>query len=141
MAKSVVLSGANIVLYVNNKKYNEVRSVNLVVDYGEQEIYGIDADYPQEIAPGRVTVRGQVQGVRVKFSGGLQAFSLRPLFQDRYAGNYVSIRIQDRDTEEDIVYVPNAKVSRETHVAAAKGVYSLSFDFAGQIPYFALDRA
>jgi hypothetical protein len=141
MGRSIVLTGAHIKLYVNNKLYKEVQSVALNVDYGESEIYGIDAPYAQEIAPTKVTVRGTVNGIRIKYSGGLQATNLRPLFTDIAASPYVSIRIQDRQSGEDIVFIQNAKVTRESHAAATKSTYKLNFDFVGQIPLFALDRA
>jgi len=140
MAKRVVLTGAQIKLYINNKLYKEVQSVAFTVDYGEYEVFGIDADYAQEIAPSKTTVRGSIQGLRVRLSGGLQAYSARPLYKDRMAGNYVSIRIMDRSTDEDIIYVQNAKVTRENH-SVGKGSYKLSFEWIGQIPYMALDRS
>lgn len=141
MARTLVLTGAHIKLYINNKAYKEVQSVNLVVDYGETEIYGIDAAYPQEIAPTKVSVRGSVQGIRIKHSGGLQGANLRPLFTDIAASPYISLRIQDRQSGEDILFIPNAKVTRESHSAVVKSTYKLNFDFIGQIPLFALDRA
>lgn len=141
MAKSLVLTGAHIKVYLNNKVYKELRSFSLSVDYGESEIYGIDSAYAQEIAPNKVSVRGSFSGIRVKYSGGLQASNLRPLFQDFAASSYISIRVVDRSTGEDIVLIPRAKIMRESHSAAAKGVYSLSFDFAGIVPLFALDRS
>lgn len=140
MARSILLTGANIKFYVNNTLYKVVQSVSLNVDYGETEIYGIDAAYPQEIAPGRVTVRGNVNGLRIKYSGGLQAANLRPIFTDIAASPYISIRIQDRYSGEDILFIPNAKVSSESHSIEAKRTYKLNFSFVGQIPLFALDR-
>lgn len=141
MSKSLILAGAHIKLYVNNKVYKEVQSISLDVDYGETEIYGIDSAYPQEIATTRIVVRGSVRGIRQKYSGGLQASNLRPLFTDLAASPYISIRIQDRSTGEDIVFIPNCKVTRENHQIQAKGIYRLNFDFVGQIPQFALDRS
>lgn len=141
MAQSLVLTGANIKLYINNKVYNVVQSISLNIDYGEKEIYGIDALYAQEIAPSRVMVRGSVQGIRVKLSGGLQASNLRPLFMDIAAAPYVSLRITDRYSGEDIVFIPAAKVTRESHTIATKSTYKLNFDFVGQIPLMALDRS
>lgn len=138
---NVILTGAMIKLYINNKLYNVVQSVSFTIDYGETETYGIDAAYPQEIATTRISVKGNVAGLRVKQSGGLQAFSIRPLFQDIAASPYISIRIQDRATGEDILFVPNAKVSRESGSAAVKSTYKLNFEFSGQIPLFALDRS
>lgn len=141
MAQSLVLTGANIKLYINNKIFNTVQSISLNVDYGETEIYGIDAAYAQEIASTKVTVRGSVQGIRLKLSGGLQASNLRPLFKDLAAAPYVSIRIQSRYDGEDIIFIQNAKVTRETHQIGTKSTYKVNFDFIGQIPLWALDRS
>jgi hypothetical protein len=85
----LTLTGADIKVYFNNKVYPYIQSINLSVDYGETETYGIDATYPQEIATTKITIRGSVSGIRVKMSGGLQAMNMRPLFVDMAAGNYV----------------------------------------------------
>lgn len=138
---NMILTGAQIKLYINNKLYNVVQSVSFTIDYGETETYGIDVSYAQEIATTRISVKGNVSGLRVKQSGGLQAFNIRPLFQDISASPYISIRIQDRATGEDILFIPNAKVSRESGSAAIKSTYKLNFEFSGQIPLFALDRS
>lgn len=136
-----VLTGAHIKLYINNALYKEVQAVNFSIDYGEQETYGIDSPYPQEIATTRIAVRGSVQGLRLKMSGGLQAKNARPLFQDVAANPYISVRIQDRQTGEDIMFIPNAKVTRESHNIVTKTTYKMSFDFTGMIPLMALDRS
>lgn len=141
MAAPITLQGAHIKLYLNNKLYKVAQTVTFQVDYGETEIYGIDSMYPQEIAPTKISVRGNVNGLRIKQSGGLQAAELRPLFQDAAASPYISIRIQDRSTGEDIIFIPNAKVANEGHSAAIKSSYKLNFSFVGQIPLFALDRS
>lgn len=141
MAQPITLTGAHIKLYINNQVYKVVQSITLTIDYGEQEIYGIDAAHAQEIAPTRLSVRGSVQGLRVKYSGGLQAQNMRPLFVDLLASPYISIRIQDRSTSEDILFIPQAKVSSESHSAATKSTYKMNFNFVGQVPLMALDRS
>jgi hypothetical protein len=138
---TMLLSGANIVLWINNKQYKVVQSVTFSVDYGETEIYGIDSEYAQEIAPTKVTVRGSVQGLRLKMSGGLQGSNMRGLFNEIAASPYISIRIADRQSTEDIVFIPNAKVTRESHTMGIKSTYKLNFDFVGIVPLFALDRS
>jgi hypothetical protein len=137
----LTLTGADIKVYINNRVYPFIQQINISVDYGETENYGIDALYAQEIAPTKLSVRGNVMGLRVKLSGGLQAMNMRPLFVDAQAGNYISIRIQDRATSEDILFIPSAKVTRENHTIGIKQSYKLNFDFVGQIPLFALDRS
>lgn len=141
MAQVLTLTGANIVLFINNKKFNAVQSITFTVDYGEQSIYGIDAPYPQDIGITKITVSGNVQAIRTKQSGGLQGINARPLFTDYAAAPYISLRIQDRLTQEDILFIPNAKISNETHAISTKNTYKLSFSFIGQIPLFALDRS
>lgn len=139
--KAVTLLGAHINVYINNKIYKVTQSVNLEVDYGEDGIFGIDSPWAQEIAGGRATVRGSIKGLRIKNSGGLQSDNIRPSFTDLAASPYISIRIQDRSTGEDIVLIMQAKVSRESHMVTTKGSYKLNFDFVGQIALFALDRS
>ena len=141
MGLPIILTGAQIRIYINNKLYGPVQSISFQVDYAETEIYGIDSPYAQEIASNRITVRGSVNGLRIKMSGGLQGSNMRPTFIDLAASPYISIRIQDRSTSEDIIFIPNAKISRESHTAAVKSSYKLNFDFVGQIPLFALDRS
>lgn len=141
MSQPLTLVGAQIIVYINNQPYKVIQSITLEFDYGEEAIYGIDTPWAQEIAGNRATVRGSVKGLRIKNTGGLQGYNLRPLFTDLMASPYVSIRVQDRSTSEDIVLIQNAKISNESHTAMIKGSYKLNFDFIGQIPLFSLDRA
>ena len=141
MSAPLSITGALINLYINNKLYKEVQSISFTVDYGEQPIYGIDAPYPQEIALTRIMVSGSVNGIRIKQSGGLQGSNMRTLFTDVAFSPYISIRVQDSSTKEDILFIPEAKVTKESHTAAVKAVYRLSFDFVGSVPLFALDRS
>lgn len=138
---SYILTGAHIKVFVNNKLYKVAQGVTFEIDYGEAEIYGIDAPYAQEISGNKVTVRGRISGLRIKYSGGIQAENARPLFTDSAAAPYVSIRISDRQSGEDIIFVPQAKVSKESHQIGTKSTYKLSFDFVGIVPLMALDRA
>ena len=141
MAQSLSISAGLINLFINNVLYKVTQSLNFEVDYGEDGIYGIDVPYPQEIAGGRAVVRGSIKGLRIKNSGGLQAFNIRPSFTDLAASPYISIRVQDRSTNEDIILITNAKVSKESHSMATRGMYRLDFDFVGQLALFALDRS
>ena len=72
MAQSIVLKGSEIKIFISGKLYNEVQSITWTIDYGEKEIYGIDSQFAQEIAPTKIAVQGKITGVRVKNSAGLQ---------------------------------------------------------------------
>lgn len=139
--QTVILTGAHIKLYVNNIPYKVVQSISVSIDYGEYEIRGIDSPWAQEIAGGQVTIRGSVKGLRIKNSGGLQGSNLRPLWTDMAASPYISIRIQDRQSQEDILFIPQAKVNKEDFMAQIKGTNKLNFDFIGLVPFMPLDRS
>lgn len=138
---ALTLAAGNINFYINNQIYKVTQALTLEVDYNEESVYGIDCPWPQEVMPGKVMIRGSVKGLRIKNSGGLQGSNMRPLFTDLAASPYVSIRIQDRTTNEDIALIVNAKISNEMHSMTAKGMYRLDFNFIGQQILWALDRS
>lgn len=139
MSQSVVLKGAEVKCYVSNKLYAEVQSIQYVTDYAEQEIYGIDSQFPQEIAPGRVSVQGTVTGLVIKGLGGLQAYDLRAKINEILHAPYTSLRLKDRHSDKDLFWLPQMKVVSEQISIQAKGVVRVSFTFKGIIPYNPLD--
>ncbi len=141
MAQQLTLTGAHIKIFVNNRALNTAQSINITIDTGESETFGIDSPYPQEIATTRVTVRGNVSGIRTKYSGGLQALNLRPTFDKVAASPYVSIRIEDRQSGETIMSLLQCKITNESHSIATKSTYKLNFSFMAIIPLMALDLA
>lgn len=136
-----ILSGAAIKLYINNKVYKEVQQISYNLDYGEYPIYGIDSAFPQEIAPGRAAVTGSVSGIKIKYSGGVQAYDARPLIKDLLAAPYISIRIADRSTGEDLLFIQSAKITNQSFNVSAKGTVKIQFNFMGLIGMEPLDRA
>jgi len=132
--------GSEVILYINNNKYSAAQSISFTVSYEENVIYGIDSQFGQEICGGKVSITGSVKSLRIRNSGGLEGVSARNLIVDIMSNPYISLRITSRVSGEDVLFIPRAKVTSETHSVAAKGVYSLSFNFVGLIPEFALDR-
>lgn len=137
---ALTLSGAQVKVFINNVEYGPAQGLSLVVDRGEQEIYGIDTPFPQEIAVTRIASSGQISGIRIAGGGGLQAKGILTKLKDVLAAPYVSIRVSDRKTGEDIAYCPQAKVINENHSVAAKQTYKLSFSFKAVAVYSPLDR-
>jgi hypothetical protein len=140
MAQSRTLVAAAIRIYINGVSYNEAQSVSYTLDSGSQELYGVDSLYPQEIVPIKSTVNGTINGLKLKYSGGLQAKGARPLANDILKLPYVSIRIQDRQSGEDILLIPKAVIASETFTAGAKTSVKVNLTFRGIIPFQPLDR-
>ena len=140
MSNQRVISGAHIKLYINGVVYNEVTELSYIMDYGEEAIYGIDSVFPQEIKVTRVSIQGSVSGVRVKDTNGLQGVNARPEITQSFFAPYISIRITDRRSEEDIMFIPYARVSQEKLSVTAKGIVNTSFSFVGLQGQQQLDR-
>ena len=141
MGQSVTLKGAEIKVFISGKLYPEVQSITYTIDYDEEEIFGIDSQFAQEIAGNRVKVSGRITGIRVKYSGGLQGAAARVKVKDILKSPYTSLRIQDRHSNKDIFFLPQMKVTSETFEAATKGIAKLGFSFKGIIPYNEIDMS
>lgn len=133
------LKGAEVKVYLNNKLYAVTQSINYTIDYQEEPIYGIDSIYPQEISTSKISVSGSINGLVLKMDGGLQGLGLRPLIHQALQSPYISLRIQDRNSQTDLLFVDRIKVSKESFSTQAKGLVSVSFSFVGIMPLQALD--
>lgn len=138
---SLIVTAPLCRLWVNNKIYPVTQSVSIELDQGTYPIYGINSPDPQELATGQRSVKGSVKGVRIKNSGGLQGVNLIPLFSDLAAGNYVSLRLENRADGETIWSIPKARVGKISESVQTKGIYLISFDFTGMLLYYPLDLA
>lgn len=140
MAFQRTVSGAHIKVYINGVAYNETQQLSYNIDYGEEPIYGIDSVFPQEIKITRISVQGSLSGIRVANSRGIQSSGLRPGVRDSVFAPYISIRIFDRRTGEDILFIPHAKIINERSSVNAKGNMTVDVSFTGLQPQQPLDR-
>ena len=140
MASQRTIAGAPIKLYINGSVYNEVRQVSYTIDYGEEPIYGIDSVFPQEIKITRISIQGTISGLRLANSNGLQGQNIRPGIRDSIFAPYISIRLFDRRTGEDVIFIPHARITNEKVDVSAKGIMTTSFSFTGLQPQQPLDR-
>jgi hypothetical protein len=133
--QSQTITGQSVKIYIAGVLYPEAQSVSWAIDYGEEPLYGIDSPFPQEIRQTRISVQGQVSGIRIKTSGGIQSRNARTIIRESLQAPYVSIRIVDRSTDEILLFCPQAKVTNQSQSVAAKGILQLSFGFKGVVPY------
>lgn len=140
MSRQRTIAGAHIKVYINGVVYNESQELNYTIDYGEEPIYGIDSVFPQEIKVSRVSIQGTLSGLRVANSNGLQGYDMRPKIMESIFAPYISIRVTDRRTGEDIMFVPYARITNEKTMVNAKGVMKTTFSFTGLQGQQPLDR-
>ena len=134
MAQPVTITGSSVKVFLSGVLYPQAQSVSYVIDYGEEPIYGIDSPYPQEIRQTRISVQGQITGIRIRASGGIQSAKVRTEIGQSLQAPYAAIMLKDISTDEIILFVAQAKVTSQSITVSAKGVLQLSFSFKGIIP-------
>lgn len=134
------ISGAHINVHINGKLFNEVQDISYTIDYGEEPIYGIDSIFPQEIKITRVSIQGSISGIRIAGGNGLQEKEIRPKITNSMFAPYISIRISDRRTGEQIMWIPHARVINEKTDVSAKGNMKVSLSFTGLQGQQPMDR-
>lgn len=138
MSKSVVVKGADVRVYFGGTLY-PIQSITWTINHGENEIYGIDSPYPQEIGTGQVSVTGSITGISIKNTGDAQGYGLRPKINEILHGSYISIRVQEREFEKTMLWIPQAKIVSESYVINNKSTAKVNMSFRGIIPYNMLD--
>lgn len=128
MSRSVVISGSQVVLKINGTTYGQAQSINYTIDTSDQEIYGIDSIFPQEIVPIKSQVYGSVSGVSV-LGFDLQSMGIRDTNDTTLGGGYTTIEVMDRKTGKNIIKIEKARISNEQFSVSAKGTAKVSFNF------------
>lgn len=136
-----IIPGFSIKIFINGKVFGEVNQASWTVDSAEQEIDGIDSMFAQEIASVRHRAFGSFKGFRIRQSNGLASINARPILAELIASPYISIRIQDRHTGEDLIYFPKAKITSESYSVGAKGMLMADLSFRALAGWQPLDRA
>jgi hypothetical protein len=131
MSQILSLRGAEVKIYIGGKLFPSAQSIDYITDYGVQETYGVDSVFPQEIALTRISYTGTITGIRVKAMGGLQGAGIVNKITDILKQPYVSLRITDRQTDTNLIFIPEMMVSNEQVKIMAKGVVKISFSFKG----------
>ena len=137
-----IQTGANLIVQINNKSIGTVTSFSYNIDYGKKAIRGCDNPFPQEIAPGAQTVRGQVGLVRLKGSSlesqGLVARQSSPdvdssqmSITDLLSEPYISISLMDRHLGKLVFRCDRATVLGQDWRINARGIFEGSFSFEG----------
>ena len=133
---SGTLQSAAIVVYLNGTVAPELTAINYQFDYGIKPIFSIDNPYPVELAQGAITVNGSVQGLRLsKTLGLMQDYNLRPLAGAVFNAQYCSIRIYNRRSKQNILFVPNAYITNQKVDINNRRIVTVDFNFTGLIGF------
>lgn len=127
----MLLSGARVKLYINNRMLGEVTSMSFVSSTEKRPAFGIDATEPFEFVPGVTSIRGTVSILRPAGLGSLEGYGFTESFEKTPIQKYVSIMLLDRKSNVPVFQCNRAVIHRQSWTVPSRGIMSGQFEFEG----------
>lgn len=130
MSRPRVLSGARAILNFNGQLAVFATDVSYIIETEFKPVLEIDNYLPAELAPGRIMVEIVCTSLRIPF-GGPAVDLLQPTIQNAMSQPYTSIEIRDRGTDQTILYVPKAMLTRRSGRVGTRSLATETWTFSG----------
>ena len=134
MSQADIVTGSAVRLLVNGKVIGIGTSFSYQRDQGIKAIYGVDIVTPQELAvTGPYIVRGQINGLRTRASGGFDGLQIvnASTLADYFNQKYCTIEIFDRKTNITLAKIDRVLFNSDTMQIQARQVVTISATFIG----------
>jgi hypothetical protein len=129
--KSVVVTGAKLVLYVNGEVLGRVSEMSWSVETSHRRAYGLDSLTPAELIPQSTRVHGVIRLIKTARDGGAEGAGLTAPIPDLSRVKYCALMLVDRDTDTVVFRVDRAFVESQGWSAPSRGVVTGTVAFEG----------
>lgn len=99
MARSRLVTGAQVLVYINNTLFGRCAGVELSADTPVKETRGLDTLKPLELVSQGVSAGGVIHAYRLHKDGGLEAAGMIATWSDLTRQKYFNITVVDRVTD------------------------------------------
>lgn len=123
-----VISGADVVVYLNNQVYARVAEISFQNMEPAREVQTIDTLLPAEEVPGPVRCRVTMRVYRLRRDGGAQGAGATTTWPDITRQKYAAVLVVDRVTDAVLFRADRCKmVSEDWPIGRALLVGTLTF--------------
>ncbi len=129
MARTRLVSGASVTLYVNGKPFGIAEVIDWVIDTPVKEIHGLDQPEPYELAPTVAKVSGTLRVYRIQREGGAEGAGLAAPISQLPRARYFTMQLIERDSEAVLFQTDRALVTRQAWKAAVKSIVQGTISF------------
>jgi hypothetical protein len=131
--QQVIQTGPGVKLLINGIVVGFATGINFTRSINTKEIYGIDSPLPQEIVATTYSVRGNLTGLRIRDSGGLDGYGIMDISDiSRYFNfKYSTIEVVDRATSKTIYTIQKCVFDSDTWNITARAPITFSASFKG----------
>lgn len=131
MAKSRVLTGARLVVYINDLPFAKISEFRWSNDTPVHEIYGIDLETPSELATSITKLSGNMTVFRLAGDGGAEGAGMAVQSNDLSRLRYFSITVVDRLTNQVVFEAKRCQLQGQSWDAPARGLVTGQLSWCG----------
>jgi hypothetical protein len=129
MGKSLIITGARVVCYINGQKFGRVSSFRWDSATPRKAIYGLDSSEPYELAPLPSRITGSLTVYRTVGDGGLEGSGIVAQFADIPREKYFSLTLIERSSDTVVFRADDCAVTNQSWDVPSKGVMMGNFSF------------
>lgn len=133
MAKSRLLTSAQVVLYINGKPYAQVTSFRWDSHTPGRALHGLDSSEPYEFVPTVSRISGSIGLLRLIGDGGLEGAGITYHYGDLPRGKYFSLTLVERGSDTQIFRADRCWCQAQSWDVPSKGRAT------GQMTFEAID--
>lgn len=138
MARSRLLVGAQVVVYINAQLFGRVADMGWNETTPRREVHVVDYLPPWELIPTGITIHGTMTIYRMHRDGGLEAAGMKATWADLTKEKYFSIMVLDRVTDTVIFQANKCSVNSQSwHVGRGYVMGNVAFtalDWSNETP-------
>lgn len=122
MAKSHLLTGPRLILYVNGAPFAQAVSFEWDSQTPSKEVRGVDSMLPVELAPTTGAVSWNLSMIRLEDDGGVEGAGIQAPMLDLPSQLYFSMILVDRRTDVVVFQADRCRCDSQSWQAPAKGL-------------------
>lgn len=122
MARSFVLTGAKLGIYVNGRRYALAMDFSWESDSPKKALHVVDQLEAFELTPGPVRVSGTMNVIRQSGDGGAEGAGIVAPLKDISKERYFSLTVIELDTDITIFSAQRCSLVRQAWQVGARGL-------------------
>lgn len=129
MAKSHLITGAKVLLYVNGEPYGKVMRFSFSIETPRKSFYTIDDPSPAELGQTTTRVSGSIGVYRIHADGGAEGSGFVAPIPDLTKERYFSIVLLERTTDTVIFRADNCMLLSQSWDVPIRGFVTGALNF------------
>jgi len=129
MARTFTLAGAQIAVYLNGTRLNQVTGFSWRSAENRRVVYALDQNEPVELIPTQSRIQGTLHLMRLLNDGGAQGLGMSGGIDNMVNERYFTLLVTDRNSDSVLFQASNCSLLDESWDMSARGLVSGTIAF------------